>query len=98
MSLSHVQKLTQLVPPLDPPPENVVDWKMAEDVFGISYPNDFRQLIHCYGNVMWCDLFRPVYPKTQTRAGCQESKEYVLELLSAMYGRATSGQKRQQRG
>jgi len=82
MSLRHLDKLKKLMPPLDPPPENSVDWAMAEQVFGLSFPNDFKQFVYTYGNVIWCDLFRTIYPETDTREACLKSREYTLELLS----------------
>ena len=64
MAASHVEKLKGLVPPLVPPPENAIDWEMAEQEYGLPFPEDFKRFVSVYGNVMWCDVFRPIYPKT----------------------------------
>ena len=88
MAHLHVEKLRKLVPPLEPPPENDVDWKIAEQIFGIDFPEDFKHFVKVYGNVMWCDMFRPIYPKTESIESCEQSKQYVLRTLSAMYGGA----------
>jgi hypothetical protein len=86
MSISHVERLKMLVPPLDPPPENVVDWAMAEQEYGLTFPEDFKRFVGIYGNVIWCDLFRPIYPKTQSLETCRKSKEYTLKILAGIYG------------
>src|SRR5690349_17863842 len=85
MAMMHLQKLASLVPPLDQPPENVVDWGMVEQEYGLPFPDDFKKLVTTYGNVMWCDLFRPIVPKTDSLNACRKSKAYVLSLLAAMY-------------
>jgi hypothetical protein len=85
MSSQHLEKLKQLMPPVNPPPENNVDWAMAEDVFGLRYPQDFKDFIHSYGNVIWCDLFRPIYPETSTRKQCEASRGEALETLSIIF-------------
>ncbi|MCA9046191.1 MAG: hypothetical protein KDA69_17820 [Planctomycetaceae bacterium] len=85
MSLHHLAKLKKLMPPLDPPPENLVDWALAEEVFSLQFPTDFKQLVATYGNVIWCDLFRPIYPETDTLARCEASKNDVLETMSLIF-------------
>lgn len=86
MTVKHVNRLKQLMPPLEPPPDNQVDWEVAEDVFGRSFPIDFKEFVRAYGNVIWCDLFRAIYPGSETRDACQKSRDYVENLLAAMYG------------
>lgn len=71
--------------PLSPPPDNTVDWALAEEVYRLSFPNDFKQFIGVYGNIIWCDLFRAIYPETQSRDMCEKSKEYVHEILAAIF-------------
>jgi hypothetical protein len=85
MSLRHLDRIKQRLPPLDPPPESHVDWTMAEGVYGLAFPTDFKQFIATYGNVEWCDLFRPVYPRTESRKACEQSRASVLQTLDAMY-------------
>jgi hypothetical protein len=85
MSILHVEKLRKLAPPLEAAPENVVDWAMAEKVYDLVFPEDFKKFIGVYGNVMWWDLFRPIYPRTESLDACRESKESVVRLLASMY-------------
>jgi len=82
---SQLDRLVKLMPPLSPRPGNVVDWKLAEDVFGVTFPTDYKQFIDLYGNVIWCDAFRPFYPNTSSRAECENSKQHYLDVLSKMY-------------
>ena len=44
------------------------DWSRPEirSLFELAFPEDYKQFIHTYGNVIWCDLFRPVYPDTSS--------------------------------
>ena len=85
MSLQHLARLKKLMPPLDSPPESVVEWSLAETGFGITFPEDYKEFVRTYGNVIWCDLFRPIYPATSTQQACEESKAYCLKVLSYMY-------------
>lgn len=85
MSHQPLEELKTLMPPLEPPPENEVDWTMAEAVFGIRFPTDFKQFVLTYGNVIWCDLFRAIYPETDTREKCEKSRDDVLETLSIIF-------------
>lgn len=85
MSIVHLERLKELMPPLEPAPDSVVDWNVARDVFGLSFPADFTEFVATYGNVIWCDLFRPIYPITKTLSDCQKSKDHVLEILGRMY-------------
>jgi hypothetical protein len=86
MSSIYIEKLKKAMPPLDPPPDNVVDWAMVRDVYGLDFPNDFKDFITTYGNVIWCDLFRAIYPETGTRQECEASRTDVLETLSLIGG------------
>lgn len=85
MSLQHLEELKVLMPPLVPPPENKVDWSVAEEVFGIRFPNDFKQFILTYGNVIWCDLFRAIYPETDSREKCDASRSEVLDTIDTIF-------------
>jgi len=82
MASQHLERLKTFMPPLNPPPENEVNWKMAEEVFGLSFPLDFKQFVFTYGNVIWCDLFRAIYPETSSREACEKSREDLIETLT----------------
>ena len=83
MSLQYLEKLKSLMPPPDHPPLNEANWPVAEEVLGLRLPHDFREIVHIYGNAIWCDSFRPVYPGT-TLEECQEYRDHLLELLKPM--------------
>jgi len=85
MSQQYLEELKVLMPPLEPPPDNNVDWEMAEQVCRIRFPEDFKQFISIYGNVIWCDLFRAIYPETDTWEKCEKSREEVLETLAIIF-------------
>ena len=72
------------MPPLVPARDNDVDWNMAEEVFGVRFPTDFKELVHTYGSVYWCDLFGLFYPDTSTREKCEESRRYVQQTLDML--------------
>src|SRR5262245_44742831 len=71
------------MPPPAAPPQNDIDWEVAEDVLGLKLPDDFKGFVRAYGNSIWCDTFRPVYPEN-SRKGCEEYRTYLLELLEPM--------------
>jgi hypothetical protein len=86
MAMNHLERLKRLMPPIDPPPESDVNWPMAEEIFGTRFPTDFKNLIATYGNVIWCDLFRFIYPETSDEPACRRSREDVIETLSYLCG------------
>jgi hypothetical protein len=85
MAITNLDRLVKLMPPLSPRPGGDVDWGLAEDVFNITFPADYKQFINTYGNVIWCDVFRPFFPNTTTRKDCEESRQQYIDVLSNMY-------------
>lgn len=84
MSIDHVKRLKRLVPPIDQP-SHEMDWALAEEIFGQPFPTDFKQMVSLYRDSLWCDLFRAIYPDTETRESCEMSREKVLRILAAIY-------------
>jgi hypothetical protein len=81
MPHKYLERLKTLMPPLPNPPNRDVDWELAEDVYGLPFPSDFKEFVATYGNLRWCDLFAPIYPITSSRKTCVKSRELVLDYL-----------------
>ena len=80
MRAKYIDKLKKLLPPPAKPPLNEANWQVAEEILGLQIPADFKEFVQTYGNAIWCDSFKPVYPGN-TRRECEEYKAHLLELL-----------------
>lgn len=83
MEKNFTPKIIRHMPPPSSPPETNVDWQAAQEVMGIDYPDDFKDFVHTYGSLVWCDTFRTVYPGVDRQA-CEEYRAHIAELLEPL--------------
>jgi hypothetical protein len=55
-----IDALVRLVPPPANPVQADADWPSAEAALGVRLPDDYKELVTCYGSGEFCDLVHPL--------------------------------------
>lgn len=58
----YVTLLTTVIPPPGQPKGNKPQWNLAENELDVRYPESFKDLIEVYGNGIWFDDAKLIYP------------------------------------
>lgn len=79
-----IEQLVAFIPPPTDPVDNEGDWTIAEAEFGITFPTDFKELIHRYGTGrFYGDLHISNPLQASGRRGIHDDLDRYRELRDA---------------